>query len=1260
MAPGFLLEVNGIRIRTAEALYQACRFPRHPRIQRLIIQQRSPMTAKMESKPYRKDTRPDWDKVRVNIMRWCLRVKLVQNWEKFSALLLTTDDRPIVEESRKDDFWGAYAQGNETLVGVNVLGRLLMELREELRSPNREQLRRVEPLSIQQFLLYGKPIGVVEAHQHERAHDSNILARPIVVDTRQLDMAHSQVDLYHFVPNQKPEEAVEGRKTNDEIRSISVIPQECKRLAEVDFPIATVSKHAAREKSIRHGHPSTLHLWWARRPLASSRAMLLALLLPDPCDAECPADFKAAARDLLPQVVGTIGPADDDLRKALLKFIGDFADWNFSSEPKYLQAARGLVKAAHPEETPLVVDPFSGGGSIPLEALRLGCEAFASDLNPVAGLILKVMLEDIPRYGNTDFVVTNAEGEAITLHGLAEALRYQGKLIKAQAEQELAEFYPADPDGAKPIAYIWARTVRCESPNCGAEIPLMRSFWLSKKANRQTALHPLPDMKHKTVDFEIITKQNNEWVSRSNPKSKISNPKFDGTVARAKATCSCCGIVLSPDRVRAQLRDQNGGADVIFDASGKRIGGARLMAVVTLKSGEIGRQYRLPTDSDDAAVWKATQRMKEVAAQPLLNGLSAVPDEPLPPQGTLGFRVQLYGMTQWGNLFSARQQLALLTLSRLISVLKESSFLNLFGLVLDGVVDRNATLASWRPQADQEKVEHVFARQALPITWDFAEAMPLSESTGSFGDRVDTTASMVSAMSSYLVNSAQVGLADATESLLLDESASVWFTDPPYYDAVPYADLSDFFLVWLKRSLPNRPFLRDPFDPSNPLSPKLREAVQDEVKQVDGQPKDRQFFEETMAKAFAEGRRVLREDGIGSVVFAHKTTEGWEALLTGMIRGGWVITGSWPLATEMGTRLRARESAALATSVHLICRPRTTDDLGDWSDVLRELPKRVADWMERLQSEGVRGAVLVCACIGPALEIDSRYARVVDAEDREIPLGGDPEAKEPHRRGYLAYVWEVVGRTALEQVLGTAEAKARNGAVGALEEDARLTALFLWTLQSTTKDEGGRNAARGEDEEDDEVEDEEDETPRKKAKGGYSLVFDVARRFAQPLGIHLPDWEGRIIETEKGIVRLLAVSERAVQLFGEEGAQAVSDLPSPVDGRGAGGEGFQLALFPESTTEAVPVIKGRGKRKAAANVSDETLKAKREATTLDRVHAAMLLQQSGRANALRALLKTEQERGPNFLRLANSLSALYPRDSEEKRLLDAMLLAVPR
>ena len=390
---------------------------------------------------------------------------------------------------------------------------------------------------------------------------------------------------------------------------------------------------------------------------------------------------------------------------------------------------------------------------------------------------------------------------------------------------------------------------------------------------------------------------------------------------------------------------------------------------------------------------------------------------------------------------------------------------------------------------------------------------------------------------------------------LVSVSLTPLTTTPMPDQIVPYADLSDFFLVWFKRTLQAHPLLYDPFDQRNPLSPKTLEAVQDETRHYDGQPKDRDWFEAIMARAFAEGRRILNEDGLGSVIFAHKTTEGWEALLAGMIQGGWTITGSWPIATERYSRLRARDSAALATSVHLVCRPRPEDaNIGEWADVLRELPDRVGQWMQRLQGEGVRGADLIFACIGPALEVYSRYRRVETPEGDEVTL---PE--------YLERVWEVVGREALEQVLGTAEAQARNGAAGALEEDARLTALFLWTLQST---EQGTSSASDSDDDAGEADGEDEASSRSTA--GFSLPFDVARRFAQPLGIHLDEWEPRIIETEKGVVRLRPVTERAKDLFGGSGADAIADEIETSATASA-----QMSLFPEPA----PTVQGRSQRR---------------------------------------------------------------------------------
>ena len=998
-----------------------------------------------------------------------------------------------------------------------------------------------------------------------------------------------------------------------------MIPKECKRLAEVDFPIAIVSAHSAREKAIRHGHPSTLHLWWARRPLAACRAMLLALLLPDPCDENCPDDFKTKARALLARVQGKTGAEDLDLRRGLLKFIGEFSNWDLASNLSYVEVGRGLVKAAHGDEAPLVVDPFAGGGSIPLEALRLGCDAFASDLNPVACLILKTMLEDIPRRGPE----------------LADELRRVGAAIEKQAKKELGEFYPSDPDGATPIAYLWARTVTCESPNCGAEIPLVRSFWLCKKAARLRALRAkVLQIEDKTprIEIEVFVPKSEKEVAA-------------GTVSRAKATCLACDRVLAPDRVRAQLREQHGGSDVAFDPKGNRVGGARLIAVVTLKDGKAGRQYRIATTRDYEAVWNAQKSVTQLSKAKLPNGLSVIPDEPLPPQGTLGFRVQLYGMAQWADLFMARQKLALITHARSITEVQHA--VPSIALALGKLADLSNSICPWEPIAECPR--NVLSNGRIRPAWDFAEGVTTSESSASFSVCLANLHDGILSVGS-VGGPGTVEIAAAQKPPLPEAVATIWFTDPPYYDALPYADLSDFFFVWLKRALPDYKLMRDPFDRTNVLTPKAMEIVQDETKQFDGKPKDKAFFERMMAQSFEKGRAILSDQGIGSVVFAHKTTEGWEALLSGMIKGGWAVTGSWPIASEMAHRLRARDSAALATSVHLVCRPRPEDaPIGDWTEIFRELPGRIGDWMERLSSEGVRGADLVFACIGPAIELYSRYSMVEDAEGREIPLGGkDPEAAEPYLRGFLAYVWETVGRIALEQILGTAEARARNGAAGALEEDARLTALFLWTIQSTAT-----NGAGAESDEQGESDDEEEEAAGK-SKKGLTLVYDVARRFAQPLGIHLDRWENRIIVIEKGIVRLLPVTDRAEQLLGEDGAIGAADLIERTKGKNIN---YEFA-FASEVEDHPPKPKPKTRKGGAGR--DEAPEPKQGTTTLDHVHIAMLLQKSGKSNALRTMLKSEIERGPDFLRLANALSALYPKDSEEKRLLDAMLLAAPR
>jgi hypothetical protein len=729
------------------------------------------------------------------------------------------------------------------------------------------------------------------------------------------------------------------------------------------------------------------------------------------------------------------------------------------------------------------------------------------------------------------------------------------------------------------------------------------------------------------VEFEIFSPRKAEEVQGA-------------TVFQAKATCPCCHNVHSAASVRNQLTRRSGGIE-----------DCQLLAVAVQDKSNGRRRYRVPLPKDEKALAEAAAIARRLASEKLPDGTAVLPDETIPITELRRISAPLYGCNRWVDLFTLRQRVAVSVLCKHISTVSNKQQNWQAGVLLSLAAGK--VIRHWNCNArwhnGSETVAGAFGRQAIPMSWSFPEQSIWFDGAGSLQDAFDSVAT---AATSLLGASGEgtVQMADAAAIPLPSESAQVWFTDPPYYDAVAYAHLADFFYVWLKRSLPMTSPYKKLFRTA--LVPKEQECVVDRPHKRSPSPKTRDWFETKISDAMKEGRRVLAEDGVGCVVFAHKTTEGWEALITGILKAGWVITGSWPIETERSARLNARDNASLASSVHLVCRPRSDSaPIGDWGLVLADLPERIGKWMSDLADEGVRGADLVFACIGPAMELFSRYRRVEDAEGREIQLGGDPEASEPYKRGFLAYVWETVGRMALEQVLGTAESKARNGTPGALEEDSRLTALFLWTLQATDVEADLVNGEESEGAEDDD----DEETPKKK-KNGPRLVYDVVRRFAQPLGIHLDKWEGRIIENEKGVVRLLPVGERAVQLFGDVDASAISRR---IEQDVKASRNYEFAFMQD--VAAPPEIRPRGRRRAAtAAVAVEESPAVQMVTTLDRVHAAMLLQASGQANGLRAMLKEEQQRGPDFLRLANALSALYPKDSEEKRLLDAMLLAVPR
>ncbi|MBD3327397.1 DUF1156 domain-containing protein [candidate division KSB3 bacterium] len=1007
-----------------------------------------------------------------------------------------------------------------------------------------------------------------------------------------------------------------------------------KRLIEVDLPIKEISAHARREKSIRHGHISTLHIWWARRPLAACRAVLCAALWPDPADERCPQAFRdraaAIITDFAEQVranprlkelcathwtrwyrttTASLKPGNpgswNEMRYALLDFIADFANWDASTVPEFLAAARALTQAAHealggiPGTRPLVVDPFAGGGSIPLEALRVGADAFASDLNPVAVLLNKVVLEYIPKYGNAEFTMPDAEGREITFHGLAEAVRYWGNWIKEQAEQELAEFYPKDEDGATPIAYLWARTITCEGPGCGAQVPLMRSLWLAKKSKKSVALRMVTaesaerrrgeqqeSERRKAVNFEIFHPASAKEVG-------------EGTVRRGAATCPCCGYTTPVASVRTQLKARRGGAH-----------DARLFAVVTTRPGQKGRFYRLPTERDLEAVRKAAAELERRKAEHT-GELSLVPDEPTPDNK--GHRAVgsawIYGMEKWEDIFSPRQALTLAILATFIRQIGlslihtdermlETAIKTCLSLTIDRQADKLSSLGRW--DSSRENPQGTFARQALPMIWDFNEVNPFSGSGGDWSTALNWVI-LVLENKIELESIGQVEQSSAVKHPVESNWGQCFFTDPPYYDAVPYASIADFFYVWLKRTIGSH--YQDYF--RKVLTPKKEQAV---VLHPNSQ-EEKEDFELKMTKALSEGRRVTNYQGIGVVVFAHKSTSGWESQLQAMIDAGWMITGSWPLDTELSNRMNAMGTAALASSIHLVCRPREHDDgtlreeVGDWRDVLHALPDRIHAWMPRLAQEGIVGADAIFACLGPALEIFSQYSRVEKASGEAVTL-----------REYLEQVWAAVSREALDLLFEGAD-------TDDFDQDARLTAMWLWTLST---DVTPRSSAI-------------DQKPVKST--GYTLEYDTARKIGQGLGAYLEQL--RIVEIKGNKARLLPVSERRKALFGK-------DRPSAGSGRLAARRASQPQMtFSESTETA-------GFQSDPALPDDAVVQIGK--TVLDQVHQAMLLFADGRGEALRRFLVDDGiGRDSRFWTLADCLSKLYPPQTDEKRWVDGVL-----
>ncbi len=805
-----------------------------------------------------------------------------------------------------------------------------------------------------------------------------------------------------------------------------------KSYLEFSFPIREVSQESSKEKNIRHGHISTLHIWWARRPLASSRATIYSALIPKP---------------------------EDDLEwDKKRQFIIELSKWENSLNPNYIQKARSDILSANGGKTLRVLDPFSGGGSIPLECLRLGLETYANDYNPVAVLILKCTLEYPQRYGKPEQIEVEEEhlGQKIKVkkvkNPLLEDVKKWGDFVLETAREEISKFYPQDPDGAVPVGYIWARTVPCQNPACGAEIPLMRQFWLANKDKRKIALRPY--VKDGRVEFEIVG-QDGAFPEDFEPEK--------GTVARAIAVCPVCGSVVKDDRVRKLFQE------------GKA--GQRMVAVVLHYPDRQGKFYRLAEERDIEAYRQAEEYLK-VKREKLMQewGIDPVPDEELPPSGTLGFRVQRYNMNTWGDLFNARQKLALITFTekvrlaykRMIEEGYEEDYakavVSYLALIVDKLADWNSTLSIWRP--DQERNEHVFNRQALAMIWDYGERNPLKGNLMSpIG--VDKIIEYCSQTNNF---PATITHASATSLPYPDNFFDAVFTDPPYYDNVPYSYLSDFFYVWLKRSIG---YLYPELF-STPLTPKSREIVAYTHEKTWEEAKE--YFESMLKQAFREIHRVLKPNGILVVVYTHKSTSGWETLINSLLESGFVITASWPIDTEMKSRLRAQDSAALASSIYFVARKIEKIEVGWFNEVREEIKKHTYQKLERLWKEGLSGADFFIAGIGSAIEVFGKYQKVMDYQGNIIKSDK-----------LLEYVRELIVDYAVRQIL-------HNGIAGTISPLTRFYILWRW------------------------------------AYGEARIPFDDARKLAQSAGIDITkEWNNGFIKRDREFIKVLGPEERNIE-----------------------------------------------------------------------------------------------------------------------------------
>lgn len=736
-----------------------------------------------------------------------------------------------------------------------------------------------------------------------------------------------------------------------------------KKLIEVALPLEAINAESAREKSIRHGHPSTLHLWWARRPLAAARAVIWSSLVDDP--SEHPEQF----------------PTEEEQnreRQRLFAILEKLVKWENSNNPEILDAAKAEILRSTGNNPPPLLDPFAGGGAIPLEAQRLGLEAHAHDLNPVAVMINKAMIEIPPKFAGQAPVNPDARARLDAsdgwtgAKGLAEDVRYYGEWMKQQAFKKIGHLYPkvkvpaAQGGGeATVIAWIWARTVKCPNPACGCEMPLVRSFVLSKKKGKEAWIEPI---------FE-------------NGKTRYSvhhegKPAIEGTVNRKGAVCACCGTPVEFPYIREQG-----------------------------KAGEIGNHLcAIVAEGNNSRVYLSADSEQILAAQ--VSKPEEYPDAVM-PYNPRDFKTPNYGMTYFSDLFTNRQLTALTTFSELVSEAQKQAEADAIAaglpndhialseggtgaraygeavgvyltFVIDKMTDYHSSICSWHNSG--EKMRNTFGRQAIPMVWDYAEANPFCTSSGSYENMLDWVFNCVDNLPA--TNFGIVKQFDAQSDCGLRNI--MVSTDPPYYDNIGYADLSDFFYVWMRQALKQTyPNLFRTM-----LVPKAEELVATPYRFDGSVEKARDFFEDGMLHTCQQIYQYAREDIPVTIYYAYKQSDtdnrenetktastGWETMLSAVIQAGFAITGTWPMRTEMSNRSIASGTNALASSIVLVCRKRPADaPMVTRRSFIAELKRELRPALQKLQRSNIAPVDLAQSAIGPGMGVYSKYSKVLESD----------------------------------------------------------------------------------------------------------------------------------------------------------------------------------------------------------------------------------------------------------------------------------------